>query len=97
MDRQDLELQRRVRDVIAVITEDLDAVTYEVEDGIAYIEGVVPSERERIQISNTLSKIEGLTQVVTCLSTEKIMQTAGHQAAVDPMPTPVLMHYHSLS
>ncbi len=97
MERHDEELQRRVRDVIAVVTEDLDAVRYEVEDGVAYIEGVVPSDRERRQISQALGRIEGLTQVFTCLSTERILQTPSQHSTTYHLPTPVLMHYHSLS
>ncbi|MEA2574091.1 MAG: hypothetical protein QOH93_1389 [Chloroflexia bacterium] len=97
MEQGDQELQRRVRDVIAVVTEDLDAVRFEVEDGIAYIEGVVPSEREQLQISRALSRIEGLSQVFTCLSTERIMQAPASHTTVEVLPTPVLMHYHSLS
>ena len=97
MERQDEELQRRVRDVIAVVTEDLDAVTFEVEDGVAYIEGVVPSERERRQISKAVGRIEGLKQVFTCLSTEHILPTPSQHATTNLTPTPVLMHYHSLS
>lgn len=97
MERHDEELQRRVRDVIAVVTEDLDAVTFEVEDGVAYIEGVVPSERERRQISQAVSRIEGLSQVFTCLSTERILPAPTQHATPPSLPTPVLMHYHSLS
>ena len=93
----DHELERRVRDVVAVVMDDIDAVTCEVEDGVAYIEGVVPSERERRQISRAVSRIAGLTQVFTCLSTERILQTPTLGTATDLLPTPVLMHYHSLS
>ncbi|MDQ3706612.1 MAG: BON domain-containing protein [Chloroflexota bacterium] len=97
MERHDEELQRRVRDIIAVVTEDLDAVTFEVEDGVAYIEGVVPSERERRQISQAVSRIDGLRQVFTCLSTERILPAPRQHSSTQLMPTPVLMHYHSLS
>ena len=97
MERRDHELERRVRDVVAVVTDDIDAVTCEVENGVAYIEGVVPSERERRQIARAVSRIDGLTQVFTCLSTERILQTPSLSAAMDLLPTPVLMHYHSLS
>lgn len=97
MEGLDYELERRVRDVVAVVTDDIDAVTCEVEDGVAYIEGVVPSERERRQISAAVKRIDGLTQVFTCLSTERILQTPSLSAATDLLPPPVLMHYHSLS
>ena len=97
MEGRDHELERRVRDVIAVVTEDIDAVTCEVEDGVAYIEGVVPSERERRLISKTVSRIDGLTQVFTCLSTERIIPSPVPHEATDSLPPPVLMHYHSLS
>lgn len=96
MERLDRELERKVRDVIAVVTDDIDAVTCEVEDGIAYIEGVVPSERERRLISKTVSRLNGVTQVFTCLSTERIMQSPSQYAQADLLQ-PVLMHYHSLS
>ncbi len=97
MERHDEELQRRVRDVIAVVTEDLDAVRFEVEDGVAYIEVEEPSERQRRLISQTLSSIDGLSQVFTCLSTEKIMETPRQFTTTDLFSPPVLMHYHSLS
>ncbi|HEY0071561.1 MAG TPA: BON domain-containing protein [Chloroflexia bacterium] len=97
MERLDHELERRVRDVVAVVTDDIDAVTCEVEDGVAYIEGVVPSERERRQITKAVNRIDGLTQVFTCLSTERILKTPAQYAPAGMLPTPVLMHYHSLS
>ena len=97
MERLDHELERKVRDVIAVVTDDIDAVTCEVEDGIAYIEGVVPSERERRLISKTVSRLEGLSQVFTCLSTERIIPSPVPHEAADSLRPPVLMHYHSLS
>ncbi len=95
MEGRDHQLERRVRDVVAVVTADIDAVTCEVEDGVAYIEGVVPSERERQQISRAVSQIEGLSQVFTCLSTERIIQSPSHQAATITLPVPV--YFHSLS
>jgi osmotically-inducible protein OsmY len=97
MEGRDHELERRVRDVLAVVTSDIDAVKCEVEDGVAYIEGVVPSERERRQISRAVNRIDGLRQVITCLSTERIMPFTGLHANADFSPRPVLMHYHSLS
>lgn len=97
MERHDEELQRRVRDVIAVVTEDLDAVTFEVEDGVAYIEGVVPSDRERRQISRAVSRIDGLSQVFMCLSTERILPAPTQHSRTQLKSTPVLMHYPSLS
>ncbi|MDQ3929729.1 MAG: BON domain-containing protein [Chloroflexota bacterium] len=97
MEGRDRELERRVRDVVAVVTDDIDAVTCEVEDGVAYIEGVVPSERERRQISRAASRIDGLRQVITCLSTERILRSPDRHVTADPLPPPALMHYHSLS
>ncbi len=95
MEGRDHQLERRVRDVVAVVTADIDAVTCEVEDGVAYIEGVVPSERERQQIRKAVSQIEGLNQVFTCLSTERIIQSPSQRAATITLPAPV--YFHSLS
>lgn len=97
MERRDLELEWRVRDVIAVVTDDIDAVRYEVEDGIAYIEGVVPSDRERRQIIDAAKRIDGLEQVVTCLSTEHVMPCLRHYTASDVSSAPSMTFYHSLS
>lgn len=97
MEVRDLELERRVRDVIAVVTDDIDAVRYEVEDGIAYIEGVVPSERERRQIIGAAKRIEGLNRVVTCLSTEHVMPCPSQYVSADASPAPAMTFYHSLS
>lgn len=97
MEGLDRELERRVRDVVAVVTEDIDAVTCEVEDGVAYIEGVVPSERERRLISRAVSRIEGLTQVITCLSTERVMPSPCQQATTRFLPRTIFMQNPSLS
>ncbi len=97
MEGRDVELERRVRDVIAVVTEDIDAVRYEVEDGIAYIEGVVPSERERRQIIEAANRIEGLEKVVTCLSTEHVMASPSQYVGSGTLSAPVMTFYHSLS
>src|SRR5437016_3596457 len=41
MQETDRELAKRVCDVVAVATDDIDTITVAVEDGVAYIEGVV--------------------------------------------------------
>lgn len=96
MQRQDEELAHRVRDIIAVVTDDIDAVTCEVEEGVAYIEGVVSDERERRAISSAVRQLDGLAQVITCLATERVLPRAEHEESA-LYPAPVLMHYYSLS
>lgn len=76
MEGRDPELARKVRDIIAVLLEDIDAVIWEVEDGVAYIEGVVPAERDRYRISRAVQRVEGIRQVITCLCTERILKPA---------------------
>ena len=60
---QDVELARRVRDILAVATDDIDADTSEVEDGVVYIEGVVPSEQHRRAISGAVRELDGVSKV----------------------------------
>ena len=96
MDDSNKELAQRVRDIIAVVTDDIDGVMFEVEDGVAYIEGVVPSDQERKAISSAVRQLDGLTHVITCLATEKVIPPP-ENSSVAPYPTPVLMHHHSLS
>ena len=97
MEVRDQELQRRVRDIIAVVSEDIDAVTCEVEQGVAYIEGVVPSDEERRMISQAVRQVDGLTHVITCLATERVIAMSNEAPETVLYPTPVMMHYHSLS
>jgi|GEM_PF-2168032 len=92
----DIELARRVRDILAVATDDLDAVTSEVEDGVVYIEGVVPSDDHRRAISNAVSHLDGVSQVITCLATEHVLPSISDQEDRGFLyPTPVYMHYYS--
>ncbi len=98
MEERDVELERRVRDIIAVVLEDIDSVTCEVEDGVAYIEGVVPSDERRRTISKIVGHLDGLASVVTCLATERVLPSADREHAADLLfSPPVLMHYYSLS
>ena len=94
---QDVELARRVRDILAVATDDIDSVTSEVEDGIVYIEGVVPNEQQRRAISSAVRELDGVSQVITCLATEHVMQHVSEKESPIPYPAPVYMHYYSLS
>ena len=94
---QDVELARRVRDILAVATDDIDAVTSEVEDGVVYIEGVVPSEQHRRAISGAVRELDGVSQVITCLATEHVLPNATEKESTPLYPAPVYMHYYSLS
>jgi hypothetical protein len=97
MEDRDRELARRVRDVIAVVADDIDSVVCEVEDGVAYVEGVVPSEEERRAISRALRQVDGLDRVITCLATEKVLETSQLHDMNALYSAPVMMHYHSSS
>ncbi len=98
MKERDAELERRVRGVLAVVLEDIDSVTCEVEDGVAYIEGVVPSDDRRRTISNAVGHLDGLARVVTCLATERVLPSTVRERDSDlHFSPPILMHYHSLS
>ena len=96
MEQQDREVARRIRDIIAVASDDIDAISVAVEDGVAYIEGVVSGESERRAILSAVRNVEGLDRVITCLAAEHIlpMRPDDTHGAVPP---PVLMHYYSLS
>lgn len=97
MEERDQELKRRIRDIVAVVTPDIDAVVFDVEDGVAYIEGVVSTEDERTQISSAVRRLEGLTHVVICLSTEHIMRVCTARQNRELDAAPALVRYHSLS
>ena len=94
---QDVELARRVRDILAVAADDIDAVTSDVEDGVVYIEGVVSSEEQRRAISSAVRGLDGVSQVITCLATEHVMHNQSGKESPVLYPTPVYMHYYSLS
>jgi len=93
----DDSLAWRIRDIVAVVSKDIDSVRFEVEDGVAYIEGVVSSGEEARAITKAVSKLRGLTHVVSCLSTEKVMPSQGPEIVAEAFPAPVVMHFYSLS
>lgn len=95
MEQQDIELARRVRDILAVASDDIDAITSEVEDGIVYIEGVVPTDDKRRAINTAVSRLDGVNDVITCLATEHVLPLTEEQDNSILYPTPVYMHYHS--
>src|SRR5437868_14511703 len=97
MEELDLKLESRVRDIVAVATDDIDAITVAVEDRVAYIEGVVEDERQRRAIASTARNIKGLRRVITCLATERILPMSAAYRRRLNVPTPVLMHFHSMS
>jgi len=94
MSDQDVELARRVRDVVAVVAHDIDAVTFDVEDGVVYVEGVVPDEEERRSICSAVAHIEGLERVVACLATEHVLQSPVDTGNEPLFPPQVYMHYY---
>ena len=97
MNEHDSRLAQRVRDVIVVATEDIDAMRVTVEDSIAYIEGTVESGEQRRTIEGTVLQIDGIDRVITCLSEEHVIPSAH---SLDPqwiVPPPIAMHYYSLS
>jgi osmotically-inducible protein OsmY len=94
---QDVELARRVRDIIAVAADDIDAVMADVEDGVVYIEGVVSGDEQRRAICNAVRQLDGVNNIVECLATEHVLPPSAAQHKDLLYPAQVLMHYHSLS
>jgi hypothetical protein len=94
---EDAALMRRIRDIVAVVTKDIDAVRVEVEDGVAYIEGVVASPTEARAISRAIGRLRGVSRIVTCLSNEKVRAAQVETKVTAITSAPVLMHYYSLS
>src|SRR3954467_9187409 len=98
MSDTDSALEKRIYDIIAVATESIDTVMIAVEDGVAYVEGAVPTEEERNKIINSTRQLEGLDRLITCLAVEHVLP---RQSSRRPLPaldsTPVYMHYYSLS
>src|SRR5262245_20060056 len=97
MEELDRRLESRVRDIVAVATDDIDAVIVAVEDQVAYIEGVVEDETKRQAISDAVGKVKGLRRVITCLATERVLPLGTMRRSRLDLPPPVLMHFHSLS
>ncbi len=95
MAEHDVELARRVRDIVAVVADDIDNVTFEVEDGVAYIEGVVSTDGERRAISHAVAELDGLDRVVTCLATEHVLTAASDVGGGVLYPAQVYMHYYA--
>ena len=95
MAEHDVELARRVRDIVAVVADDLDDVTFDVEDGVVYIEGVVPTEEQRRAITNAVSHLDGLDRVVTCLATEHVLPAPTDVSPNTLYPMQLYMHYYS--
>ncbi len=95
MAEHDVELARRVRDIVAVVADDMDNVTFDVEDGVVYIEGVVPNDEQRRAISSAVSHLDGLDRVVTCLATEHVLPAPTDVDKSTLYPPQVYMHYYS--
>jgi hypothetical protein len=93
----DKDLYRKIAGITAVVVEDIDAVLITVEDGVAYIEGVIPDEQQRRAIAHAVGKIEGLRRVIICLATERVLPVPRTHLEQPDVSTPILMHYHSLS
>jgi osmotically-inducible protein OsmY len=97
MEETDRELAERVRDVVAVAAEDIDTITVAVEDGVAYIEGVVENKGQRQAIISAVEKIAGLNRVISCLATEHVLPRSNKSSKQVHVPPPVLMHRYSRS
>lgn len=94
---KDRVLEQRIRDIVAVVTPDIDAVLVEVEDGVAYVEGVMPSEGKRRAMLNTIGRITGLRKLVSCVVTEHIFTGMRHGDVREQSPPPLVLHLYSLS
>ena len=90
-------VEQSIRDIIAVAADDLDAITFTVEDGVAYLEGVVPDEQKREVILKAVNRLPGVDRVIPCLATEHVLPRPIEESKLSPLPTPVLMHFYSLS
>lgn len=97
MDERDKAIEQRIRDIIAVTTSDIDAVTVDVEDGVAYVEGAVPNEAERRALVNTIRQVRGVRGLVACLSAEHVRPVQTAESDDAPKPPPALLGYYSLS
>jgi len=89
-------MTKRLRDIVAVTVDDLDAVSASVEDGVAYLEGVVPYEEQRRSLVRLAERTDGISTVIACLSTERVPTHATRFSNPPEVPAAVLMHYHSL-
>lgn len=97
MEDTDRKLAKRICDVIAVATSDIDAITVAVEDKVAYIEGVVASEHQRQAIISAVYRIEGLNRVITCLATEHVLPRSKASNGQPYIPPPVVIPSYRLS
>lgn len=97
MEVQDRVLEQRIRDIVAVATPDIDSVMVEVEEGVAYVEGVMPSEGKRLAMLCAIRRIPGLRRLVSCVAAEHIftgIRQANEREETDP---PLVLHLYSLS
>jgi hypothetical protein len=97
MDVQDRVLEQRIRDIIAVATPDIDAVMAEVEDGVAYLEGVMPSAAKRRAMLSAIRRIPGLRMLVSCVAAEHIFTGTRYEAEREDTPPALVLHLYSLS
>ena len=94
MEEQDRLATKRICDIVAVAVNDIDSVTVAVEDGIAYLEGVVPSEEQRQAIVRAVRQVDGLHRVISCLAAEHAMprpRSAVHAAGGGPARADALL------
>ena len=97
MQETDRELAKRVCDVVAVATDDIDTITVAVEDGVAYIEGVVETEQKRQSIISAVQAVAGLDRVITCLATEHVLPRIKSSHRRQSSPLSGAMQKYSLS
>jgi hypothetical protein len=97
MDNQDRVLEQRIRDIVAVATSDIDAIMVEVEDGVAYVEGVMPSSGKRRAMLDAIRHTPGLRRLVSCVSAEHILPGCELSEESEASPAVVVLHLYSLS
>jgi len=97
MEEHDRLATKRICDIVAVAVDDIDSVTVAVEDGIAYLEGGVPTEEQRQTIIRAVRRVEGLRRVISCLAAEHAMPRPRAALTAAGVAPPVLMHYNYYS
>lgn len=79
----DNDIAPRVRALLALLGLDPQLIQTAVEQGIVYVEGLVPDILSRQTLEANLRRLYGVRQVVNCLAVEHVAQLphAQHTAA----------------
>jgi transcriptional regulator of aromatic amino acid metabolism len=92
----DIDLARRVRQILALLLDDIDTVQVEVEHSVVYLEGVAVNAAEKQKIDQHIRRLPGVREVVNCLSLEHVACLATELNVTAPHPPIPTLDFESL-